>query len=158
MEENALGIATEEQKVIDNYGLVVSQALSFSSSNSYDFEDYIQSGLIGLLKAIRKHDPRRSRLSTYARTCIRNEIIKYINKNKKHTFNNKIPIEDTAVPEVFIDWNTLTDSLSEEEKSILKLRLHNNSYREISEKLDISRNYIKSSMKTILIKLRKDLT
>ena len=156
MEENNVGLKSEQQQVMDNYGLVVSQALAFCSSRSSDLEDYIQSGLIGLLKAIRKHDPKRSKLSTYATTCIRNEIIKYINKNKKHNVN-KVPLEDIEIPEKSIDWDTLTDSLSEEEKSILKLRLGNNSYREISDNMELSRNYIKSSMKTILIKLRKDL-
>tara|TARA_R110002020_G_scaffold40201_1_gene119051 strand:- start:2205 stop:2678 length:474 start_codon:yes stop_codon:yes gene_type:complete len=156
MEENNVGLKSEQQQVMDNYGLVVSQALAFCSSRSSDLEDYIQSGLIGLLKAIRKHDPKRSKLSTYATTCIRNEIIKYINKNKKHNVK-KVTLEDIEVPEKSIDWDTLTDSLSEEEKSILKLRLGNNSYREISDNMELSRNYIKSSMKTILIKLRKDL-
>ena len=65
----------ENQKIKDNYGLVVSQALSFSRSYNQDLEDYIQVGLIGLLKAIRKHDPERSKLSTYATVCIRNEIV-----------------------------------------------------------------------------------
>ena len=156
MEENNVGLKSEQQQVMDNYGLVVSQALAFCSSRSSDLEDYIQSGLIGLLKAIRKHDPKRSKLSTYATTCIRNEIIKYINKNKEHNVK-KVPLEDIEIPEKSIDWDTLTDSLSEEEKSILKLRLGNNSYREISDNMELSRNYIKSSMKTILIKLRKDL-
>ena len=156
MEENNVGLKSEQQQVMDNYGLVVSQALAICSSRSSDLEDYIQSGLIGLLKAIRKHDPKRSKLSTYATTCIRNEIIKYINKNKKHNVK-KVPLEDIEIPEKSIDWDTLTDSLSEEEKSILKLRLGNNSYREISDNMELSRNYIKSSMKTILIKLRKDL-
>jgi len=156
MEENNVGLKSEQQQVMDNYGLVVSQALAFCSSRSSDLEDYIQSGLIGLLKAIRKHDPKRSKLSTYATTCIRNEIIKYINKNKIHNLK-KVPLEDIEIPDKSIDWDTLTDSLSEEEKSILKLRLGNNSYREISDNMELSRNYIKSSMKTILIKLRKDL-
>ena len=43
----------EEKLVCKNYGLVVSQALSFSNQNSqFSLEDYIQVGLIGLLKAI----------------------------------------------------------------------------------------------------------
>lgn len=150
-------IELEEKRIIDNYGLVISQVLSFCNSPKHrDFEDYIQVGLIGLLKAIRKHDPSISKLSTYARACIRNEIIKYINKNKKHNYL-PLPEEDIPSPPSHIGWDILTDSLTSEEKSILHMRLNSYSYREIAEEIDCSRNYIKASIKTILLKLRRDV-
>ena len=60
----------EEELVYDHYGLVVSQALYFL--NDPNFDDYIQVGLIGLLKAIRKHNPEKSKFSTFASICINN--------------------------------------------------------------------------------------
>ena len=66
----------EEQLVHTHYGLVVSQALRFSSHRS-SVEDHIQVGLIGLLKAIRNYDPEKSKFSTFATVCIRNEIFRY---------------------------------------------------------------------------------
>ena len=54
----------EEELVHEHYGLVVSQALCFLDSSHFD--DYVQSGLIGLLKAIREHDESKSRNSIVA--------------------------------------------------------------------------------------------
>ena len=42
----------EDQLIRNNYGLVVSQALSFLAKNS-SLDEFIQAGLIGLLRAIR---------------------------------------------------------------------------------------------------------
>ena len=69
--------------VQQHYGLVVSQALRFTNRYSSDLEDYIQVGLIGLLKAIRKYNPEKAKFSTFAVTCIRNEICRFLNKKNK---------------------------------------------------------------------------
>ena len=71
----------EEELIHDHYGLVVSQALYFL--NDSNFDDYIQVGLIGLLKAIREHDPERSKFSTFATVCIRNAINNLKEKDEK---------------------------------------------------------------------------
>ena len=59
----------EDQLIRNNYGLVVSQALSFLSKNS-SLDEFIQAGLIGLLRAIRQHDEDIAKFSTYATVCI----------------------------------------------------------------------------------------
>ena len=47
----------ESELIHEHYGLVVSQALSFlSGDHRSNLEDFIQVGLIALLKAIRKYD------------------------------------------------------------------------------------------------------
>ena len=68
----------EEKLIREHYGLVISQALYFLDDSS--FEDYIQAGLIGLLKAIRNYDENKAKFSTFATVCIRNEI-QSLNKN-----------------------------------------------------------------------------
>ena len=73
---------SEEKMVIDNYGLVVSQAVKFIAQKQ-DLDDYIQIGLIGLLKAIRNYDSEKSKFSTFATVCIRNEILKFIKKQNR---------------------------------------------------------------------------
>ena len=76
----------EEELVCKNYGLVVSQALSFSNENSqFLLEDYIQVGLIGLLKAIREYKEDKAKFSTFATVCIRNHMLNLLRrtKNKK---------------------------------------------------------------------------
>ena len=75
--------SSEESLVIENYGLVVSQALKLVVQKQ-DLDDYIQVGLMGLLKAIRNYNPEKSKFSTFATVCIRNEILKFIKKKKRY--------------------------------------------------------------------------
>ena len=63
-------------------GLVVSVVNSFHPKGAVEKEDYIQAGRIGLWKALEKHDPQKSALSTYAWNPIRWEIIKEIKSIK----------------------------------------------------------------------------
>ena len=145
---------SENQKIKENYGLVVSLALSFSRSYNQDLEDYIQVGLIGLLKAIRKHDPERSKLSTYATVCIRNEIVKYANKNKKKQFNASLENQaDNSYQDSF--WEYEPDSLSEQERTLLYMKRDNYSYKEISEELEYSKSYTKELAKRVFNKINE---
>ena len=145
---------SENQRIKENYGLVVSLALSFSRSYNQDLEDYIQVGLIGLLKAIRKHDPERSKLSTYATVCIRNEIVKYTNKNKKNQFNASLENQaDNSYQDSF--WEYEPDSLSEQERSLLYMKRDNYSYQEISEELEYSKSYTKELAKRVFNKINE---
>ena len=73
----------EEQLILKHYGLAVSQALRFIGNDKQLLEDYIQVGLIGLLKAVRKYDKNRSKFSTFATTCIKNELINFVNRSLK---------------------------------------------------------------------------
>lgn len=47
-------------------------------------EDIVQSGMLGLCKAVNTFDESKSTFSTYASTCIRNEIAKEFTARKKH--------------------------------------------------------------------------
>lgn len=120
-----------------HYGLVVSQALSFCRQTNL-LEDCIQVGLIGLLKAIRNYDPDKSKFSTFATVCIRNEILRFKNKNKKHNNCTRI-IEDIAYCEKSPMWEFLPDSLSREEFIILDLKKENFTKKEMCEMLDCSK-------------------
>ena len=144
----------ENQRIKDNYGLVVSQALSFSRSYNQDLEDYIQVGLIGLLKAIRKHNPELSKLSTYATVCIRNEIVKYINKSKKKQFNASLENQvDNSYQDSF--WEYEPDSLSDQERTLLRMKRDNYSYKEIAEELEYSKSYTKELAKRVFNKVNE---
>ena len=80
-------VYTEEQQgqlVSDNMALVVFLAKSLRPPNATEFDEYVQLGSIGLWKAIKKHEPKRSKLSTMAWNYIRWEIIRYIDKREKY--------------------------------------------------------------------------
>ena len=107
-----------------------------------------------MLKAIRKHDPERSKLSTYATVCIRNEIVKYVNKNKKKQFNACLENQvDNSYQDSF--WEYTPDSLSEQEKTLLYMKRDNYSYKEISEELEYSKSYTKELAKRVFNKINE---
>ena len=88
--KEAINKELEENLIRKHYGLVVSQALKFIGSDKQLLEDYIQVGLIGLLKAVRKYDKDRSRFSTFATTCIKNELINFVNRSVKRDKKLKV--------------------------------------------------------------------
>lgn len=64
-----------EKLILSNLRLVVSQAKRYTNSR-LDFEELIQEGNLGLMKAVDKYDPERGyRFSTYATWWIRQSIM-----------------------------------------------------------------------------------
>ena len=103
----------------EHFGIVVSQALKFPRSNVCDMDDYIQEGVIALIKAMRTYDPNRgTKWSTYAMTCVYRAISHQCQKFK-HPLN--VP------PEV-----------NSKHLKIVKLSQDGYSKQEICETLDIS--------------------
>ncbi len=58
-------------------------------------DDYIQEGLIGLLKAVRTFDSERGfSFSTYAWRCIKNSIISEMRRNERNGSKNEISMDE----------------------------------------------------------------
>jgi len=151
----------EEQLVNEHYGLVVSQAIRFSSQKS-DLEDHIQVGLIGLLKAIRNYDPDQSKFSTFATVCIKNEIFRHIKKNKPKTVDPANSIETKSVlkgdsgyspKEGF--WEIVPECLSEKERLVLSMKIQNYTHREIAHHLSCPKNQIKHIVRKAINTIRR---
>ena len=153
----------EEKLIHQHYGLVISQALSFlDEDNRSNLEDYIQVGLIALLKAIRKYDETKSKFSTFASLCIRNEFLNHKRKDPKRK-NPKI-IYDTNLMNSFVGEqkyldkdkiiDLIPDYLSSNEKFILQMKLENHTNKEIAEELHCSKRVIDSKLKHIIQTLR----
>jgi RNA polymerase sporulation-specific sigma factor len=81
--ETAIG---EGQIYQENFGLignVISILFTKDEIKHLGYDDLVQEGSVGLLKAIRTYDSSKSvEFSTYATICIRNEIRNYAMKNK----------------------------------------------------------------------------
>jgi RNA polymerase sigma factor (sigma-70 family) len=142
----------EELLVQQHYGLVVSQALSFCGQTGL-LEDYIQVGLIGLLKAIRNYEPARSKFSTFSTTCIKNEILRFKNKNKKHENCTNL-IENVSYCEKIQLWEFFPDNLSEEEFFILSLKQSNFTRKEMCEALHCSKRKVDQKINRLIKKLK----
>ena len=85
-EEHALardGSPEARDRLILSYlPLVKSIAFRFRDYG-IDVKDLFNQGVIGLLKAVKKYDPNRGRLATFAHHFILGEILCYLNKNQK---------------------------------------------------------------------------
>lgn len=75
---------TERNKLIeDNINLVYTMVNRYFQKYAYD-DDFIQEGMLGLIKASDKFNPEKGvKFSTYACNCIRNKFIDYINRQNK---------------------------------------------------------------------------
>lgn len=133
---------TENEQIIENQGLVISIAKGFPMR---EIDDYIQVGRIGLLKAIRTYNGLKGKFSTYAYVCIKNEMLREYNKNKKHSKIINMNQFDNIQSPVPVTINT--DDLNAEEKIIVEMRLNHSSYRDIAKELGCSRNKIRKMLK-----------
>jgi RNA polymerase sigma factor (sigma-70 family) len=145
---------TEDALIREHYGLVVSQALYFLDDSN--FEDYIQAGLIGLLKSIRTYVEEKSKFSTYASICIKNEIHKLKKKLNRLSATNKIEEFEIQfrynTKESILDY--LPESFPEEYKFIIKLRLQGYTNKEISEYTLNTKNEVSDKISLIIQMLR----
>ena len=132
-------------------------------------EDVIQEGLLGLVQAAATWDETGSKFSTYASTCILNQIRYYFRreKNQLDTVSldevchveedgSKIILLDTLVGEENINLAEscimdFYDSLSDENKLILELSM-DLTHKEIGEQLNLPR----STVTKRLLKIKQD--
>ena len=74
-----------KQKFLDNRSLVHWWIqTNLNNINPSEYDDLVQVGMMGLIKAVDTFDPMKKReFSTYASVCIKNEIYMYFRKTKK---------------------------------------------------------------------------
>lgn len=144
----------EAQLVKEHAGLVVSQALIFHPTKLTGYDDYIQVGYIGLLKAIRNFDPNRgTKFSTFATACIRSEIIREIRRNSPEQ-NLLVDVSGKDVKETDM-WEVLIDNLTETEKHVLHLRVQGYTYQEIGDTLGFTKSWASETMNNLIGKLKE---
>lgn len=148
---------SENDLVEENMPLVVHIVQKFKPKDIFEFEDYKQQGSIGLLKAIRKHDPTKGKLTTIAWRSIAWEIIRYINKENKTS--GTFPIEDFENLYWYEDNEGLQqyvgNDISGIEKDILDMKMCGYKTKEISKKLNISKQKVLTHYKNTINKIQK---
>ena len=74
-----------KEKLINHNLRLVAHIVKKYSNSTFEAEDMISVGTIGLIKAVNTFSPdKKTQLSTYAARCIENEILMLIRKQKKH--------------------------------------------------------------------------
>jgi len=149
-------IKNEEQLVQENTGFVIKIAKSFNPSNATELDEYIQSGRIGLLKAIRLYNPKLGyKLCSLAGKYIVWEILNYIKSQKKYANNVQLIYSSSYnTPEEL--WEFMPDSMTDSERKAFQLRHEGNTYAEIGQKCGgYSRGWANRLCKSAIDKVKK---
>lgn len=149
-------------------------------SSLLETDDLCQEGLLGLLNAARTYDSGNgANFRTYAGVCIANRIIMAYRASvsrKNFPLNNFVSLNDENGPDFLIQdsasdpeamladsenfslmWREIEQILSGLELRVLNYYLNGCSYREISEKLGISRKAADNALQRIRLKLKSHL-
>lgn len=133
-------------------------------------EDVIQEGMLGLCKAAETFNDEKSTFSTYASTCILNQIKMWFRINKKH--NGHLSLDYVLKSEEgetlttletlfgdedvdYVDYKSVFGNLSETEQAVCELLEQGYKGYEIAEKLGKSRIAISKIKNKIKCKVRK---
>ena len=164
MPDENLSQLDEESLISQNMGLVITLARSFKPKNTVELDDYIQSGRIGLWKAIRKHDPEKGALSTIAWYYIRWEIIRNMPSVKKRKGAiQMVNFTDlcSSLPSLIEGRScslTLSElepnSLTHKERGVLRLRAAGHTMKDIGSEFGHSRGWANETFKSAIKKVK----
>lgn len=150
-----------------NMNLVYTVLRRMNLVSDKEFEDLVQEGFIGLIKACDTYDPSKGfKFSTYACTCIRNNILMYLRTRRRQSKLKTIssdtsirspldPRESTRLVDLLEDpgasvsrkvaTSLLIGALKTEcslHKKILRLTYEGYNQSEIGERLGLSQSYV----------------
>ncbi len=144
----------EDKLIEENRGLVKNIVCQFKPRNITEVEEFEQAGLIGLMKAIRKYDASKGKLSTIAFYYINGEITKYIRQEKNYRYSSSGL--DSIVQPTHINVSEYLGTLSITEKNIIDLFLDGYSFTEIGDKFGHNRSWASRIYKDLVKKIRKN--
>ncbi len=165
-----------EKQISDNQNLIY-----FVIKNNFPFliqdEDIVQSGMIGLWKACISYDEAKSAFSTYAITCIKNEINYELRKRQKYerldvsiSLNDRfetdgdqkielidtIPDEDNEYSVIDYDLSFLKDKISERDYKIFIKFANGMSMSDIAKEIKLTRSRVSFIINEIRSIIRKE--
>tara|TARA_R110000824_G_scaffold9415_4_gene42151 strand:+ start:41871 stop:42347 length:477 start_codon:yes stop_codon:yes gene_type:complete len=143
-----------ESEIVEEYSpLVVYQALKFRPNKLTGFDDYMQAGYIGLIRAIRHFNPNKNtKFSTFSVICIRRQILKEYNRLRLQpsSFEDK---PDGNIKEPF--WEVEPDYLSDIERKIIALRLQGYTYEQMGARLGFTKSWASELLSSAIKKIRE---
>lgn len=155
---------TNKNELIENNIALVYHIIAKEYPTYFRDEDIIQSGMVGLCKAAEHWDKSKSKFSTYAGKCIRNEICKEFLYRKPHSkvlsLDSKVG-ENITIGEMLVGDDDVAylddgfyDTLSEDEKHIFELDRCGYNTEEIASRTGYSLNKVRKSLRLIKLKGR----
>ena len=142
-EEKMSDIALANMRVEENLNLVHhiiwDKFISNTKSRNgrFEYDDLFQVGSVGLVKAARTYDENGSKFSTYAASCIKNEILNYISLETTQA-RNKDPMTEEVMHKAF----DADDSLGEVENSLYISELFENLEKRNARNLSLKKSIV----------------
>ena len=154
-----------------NSNLVIYIINNKFSSSYYDINELFSVGLFGLYKGIKTFDhSKKYQPSTYYGVCIKNEILMFLRKNQKHTFNYSIEeneiilkhddkvLEKYEEKELLLILKEVLEKLPIRDKKIIEMYygLKGISYTQdvIAKECQLSQSLVSRKIKSITKKLK----
>lgn len=164
-------------KIVEKYtALVILNSKRFFIPGG-EFQDAIQEGMIGLIKAVKTYNPSSGRsFYQFANLCIARSLKSAVKASlrKKHIpLNNYIPFGNTELQgnrmsdpvdrlidkELIAEINSfISNNLTPFEKEVFDLYTNGYSYADISDRLGISRKSVDNAVYRIRSKIKSSLT
>ena len=159
-------MASIEAQVDDNIDIIIYLITEFNNTtHTYDFEDLLQVGFLGMLKAINKFDESKGELRDYIFCSVRNSLIKFLKKELQWKENVKLE------PNISPDWNdnyeaiefdnilkAYSDKLIPLESKILELRFKGMTRRQICEETALTKNEYYTFLYSAIGKIKRHET
>lgn len=146
---------TEEQELLTNIRIVGAQANHFVPNSVCDRDDYVQQGCIALLKAIRKRDPTKGKLTTYSYPIIYRDIKKKQSEKFKTNYTKPdTPRNDFSLP-TFHLWEIMPDDMTDREIEVINLKLDNYNVRQIAKQMQIKCKEVEEIFTSACQKIRE---
>ena len=137
-----------EAQIDENIDIIIYLITEFNNNtDTYDFEDLLQVGFLGMLKAINNFDKSKGELRDYIFCSVRNALIKFLKKELQWKENIKLE------PNISPDWNdnyetmefenilkAYSDKLIPLESKILEYRFSGMTRKQICEKTALTKN------------------
>ena len=179
--------STEEARLVDaarngdslalsllvvKYRSFLSKYVSLLNIPSCYKEDFVQEGLIGLLKAVRTYNEKVSAFSTYACRCMRNSVISELRKYKRRGIAFEVGLDDSiesvasasavSPEDEYVDreslkqlHDTVFSVLSPFESSVFEMYLADTPYAVMSKRLGKDVKSVDNAIQRIKNKLKK---
>lgn len=152
-----------EAQVDDNLDIIIYLVTEFNNTtDTHDFEDLLQVGFVGMLKAINNFDPNKGVLRDYIFCSVRNSLIKFLKKELQ--WKQNVKLEPNISPDYSDNYEIMelenilksyANSLIPLEKKILELRLSGMTRKQICEETALTKNEYYSFLYSAIGKIKR---
>ena len=173
------GLSDAMEMIIERFYPMVVKIASNYYAPWTEHSDIVQSGLVGLMKAVYYYNPEKSKFSTFAWRSIDSEIksfLTYLNRKKNKILSDAVsvdsissgeedeemsyslPDESSNVSRSAVVWyimDSVSDELSDLEKEIFSMWFEGYTYSDISDNLGVSKKKVDNTIQKVKRMLRR---